>query len=63
MAKSKEHCCLSINCSAVLCIHNSKKKCDVVGEIDVDKNGKCIDYSPVTDEEYNLITGRKRKLG
>lgn len=57
-----------IKCAAVICIHNVNNFCGVKDKIDM-RNGidmynmpiaECLDYSPVSDKEYELITGKKR---
>lgn len=55
-----------INCELVKCIHNENRRCDVAddGMIDVvvkDDVAVCVDYAPITDEEYEFITGEERK--
>lgn len=49
-----------IKCALVRCLHNYKKFCNVDGQIDINRNGECVDYSPLTDEEYEEITGMDR---
>ncbi|MDX9695819.1 MAG: hypothetical protein RBT49_08515 [Bacteroidales bacterium] len=46
-----------IKCAALDCLHNSNGKCAVTDEtqIDVDSNGCCLDYSPLTEEELKEI--------
>jgi hypothetical protein len=51
-----------IRCAALTCIHNHLGECGVsdITIIDVNSEGVCIDYSPVTDDEFKNITGRER---
>lgn len=57
-----------VKCAAVLCLHNVNGFCGVKNQIDM-RNGidmynmpiaECLDYSPVSDKEYELIIGKKR---
>ena len=54
-----------LRCSAKTCLHhdNASGFCSVTDDtiIDVSIDGKCVDYSPVTDEEYRAIVGEDRK--
>jgi len=56
-----------IRCDAKFCLHNNKNICDVsdldATWIDINSKGVCVDYSPVTNIEYKLCTGRDRDLG
>jgi hypothetical protein len=51
-----------IRCESLDCLHNYDHKCAVTSNtiIDIDKNGVCVDNSPVTDVEYKNITGELR---
>lgn len=56
---------VSIMCYAKDCLHYSHdaKTCGVSypSFIDISRDGKCIDYSPLTDVEYKICTGRRRE--
>lgn len=57
-----------VKCAADTCLHNLSGFCDVKDQIDIRKGidmygeniAECLDYSPVTDKEYFLITGKER---
>ena len=40
--------CVVRKCSALKCKHNHKARC-TLPEIDLDRNAKCRDYTPITD--------------
>lgn len=51
-----------IKCDSLLCLHNDQGRCGVTADtqIDIDKNGLCVDNSPVTKDEFLQIAGRER---
>jgi len=55
-----------IKCSANDCLHHKHGTCWVTEDttIDIsldDGHAVCLDYSPVTNREYVLITGKERE--
>jgi hypothetical protein len=56
-----------IECGAINCLHhdrNSPWNCNAIGAdtfISVSRDGRCLDYAAVTDNEYEEITGFTRK--
>ena len=54
-----------VKCEALDCYYNCKEfgNCAVIAEYQIDINGKgeYIDYLPITDEEYEIITGMARR--
>ena len=54
---------MKIRCAAIDCLHNEQGMCGVSDDtvIDVSREGRCFDHSPVTDSEYREITGRDRE--
>lgn len=52
-----------IKCCAIDCLHhNGIDSCDIKIDctIDISSNGICLDYSPITDDEFKTITGYDR---
>ena len=51
-----------IKCESCDCTHNCEGDCGVaeIGFIDVDCEGNCVDYAPLTNEEYWEIFGKLR---
>jgi hypothetical protein len=53
-----------VECAAKDCLHHDEKEmtCAVSNEtyINIFLDGRCLDLSPVTDDEYKMITGRDR---
>lgn len=49
-----------IKCKAKDCLHYSKGWCSVDGQVDINKNGECLDYSPLTKQEEIEILGKTK---
>lgn len=51
-----------IVCAALCRIHNSNGKCGVTEEtqIDINCDGECLDYSPLTEEEMRIFKLEKK---
>jgi len=48
----------TIKCEALACLYNLEGYCSAHDQIDIARDGRCLDHTPLTDEEYETINGR-----